>query len=102
MYCVYVGKTHTSLLLDQHERFLAFGSKAREDYYECDETGSFFPSLLLFLPPLCLPSHWLSQTPANAFPDGLDVFGVCRGGCMDGNADGWTQVGTGEQPTDCR
>jgi len=27
------GKTHTSLLLDKHGDFLAFGSKAREDYY---------------------------------------------------------------------
>jgi len=27
------GKTHTSLLLDQHGDFLAFGTKAREDYY---------------------------------------------------------------------
>jgi hypothetical protein len=28
------GKTHTSLLLDANGDFLAFGSKAREDYYE--------------------------------------------------------------------
>ena len=28
------GKTRTSLLLDDHGNFLAFGSKAREDYYE--------------------------------------------------------------------
>ena len=28
------GKTHTSLLLDERGSFLAFGSKAREDYYE--------------------------------------------------------------------
>ena len=28
------GKTHTSLLLDAKGNFLAFGSKAREDYYE--------------------------------------------------------------------
>lgn len=28
------GKARTSLLLDDHGNFLAFGSKAREDYYE--------------------------------------------------------------------
>ena len=38
------GKTHSSILLDRNQKFIAFGSKAREGYFELDEEngGLFF------------------------------------------------------------
>ena len=43
------GKTHTSLLLDGNGNFKAFGFKAHEDYYECDEQGLLFEKFKMFL-----------------------------------------------------
>jgi hypothetical protein len=43
------SKRHTSLLLDQQGKFLAFGSKAREDYYEHDESGMLFENFKMRL-----------------------------------------------------
>lgn len=36
------GKTHSSILLSADQKFIAFGSKAREEYFEHDERGLFF------------------------------------------------------------
>ena len=43
------GKTHTSLLLGGNGKFKAFGSKAREDYYDCDEQGLLFETFKMRL-----------------------------------------------------
>ena len=43
------GKTHTILLLDGNGNFKAFGSKAHEDYYDCDEQGLLFEKFKMFL-----------------------------------------------------
>eukprot|EP00960_Hanusia_phi_P077200 768663-Hanusia_phi.AAC.5 len=43
------GKTSTTLLLTRDEQFIAFGSRAREEYYEGDPSSLFFENFKMLL-----------------------------------------------------